>query len=67
MIEFDIPANLDGAILIEELNAAGVSVAVNPVYERPVPTIREVKLLLDIAPYDKDKAQLVVQSHLGKN
>jgi len=67
MIEFDIPANLDGAILIEELNAAGVSVAVNPVYERPVPTIREGKLWLDIAPEDKDKAQLVVQSHLGKN
>lgn len=63
MIKFNIPANLDGARLIEELDAAGVSVAPNSAYGRACPTIHEGFMYLDIKEADKAKAQVVVDAH----
>jgi hypothetical protein len=63
MIQFNIPTKLDGARLIEELDAAGVSVAINLVYGRACPTIHEGFMYLDIEEADKAKAQVVVDAH----
>lgn len=63
MIEFNLPAKLNGTTLIEELNAAGVQVAINQSYGVACPTIWEGKLWLDIDAKDKAKAESVVASH----
>lgn len=65
MIEFNLPIKLDGAILIEELNAVGIEVAVNESYGVACPTIWEGKLWLDIDEKDKAKAESVVAAHNG--
>lgn len=63
MIKFDIPTNLDGARLVDELTAAGVNVAINQAYGRACPTIHEGFMYLDIAEKDKLKAKAVVDAH----
>jgi len=63
MIQFNIPTKLDGARLIEELDAAGVSVAINSAYGRACPTIHEGFMYLNIKETDKAKAQAVVDAH----
>jgi hypothetical protein len=65
MIKFDIPAKLDGAKLIEELNTVGVVVEPNVVYGVACPTIWEGNLYLDISPKDEIKAKKVVSEHNG--
>jgi hypothetical protein len=65
MIKFIKPENLDGAILIEELKAAGVSVAAD-LSRTIAPVIDgEGNLFLDIAATDKAKATQVVANHKG--
>lgn len=65
MIQFNLPAKLNGATLIEELNAAGVQVSINESYGVACPTIWEGKLWLDINEKDKAKAESVVAAHNG--
>jgi hypothetical protein len=65
MIKFDIPAKLDGAVLIQELNAVGILVAPNPTYGTACPTIWEGNLYLDISPQDTEKASDVIAAHNG--
>jgi len=65
MIKFDLPAKLDGAKLIEELNAVGVVVVPNVIYGVACPTIWEGNLYLDISSQDTEKASVVVAAHNG--
>lgn len=65
MINFKIPKNLDGAVLIQELNNAGVEVPINPAYGVACPTIWEGELWLNIKENDKTTAQTVIDAHNG--
>lgn len=59
MIKFTKPVNLNGAELIEQLQASGVAIAQMPVVDG------NNDLWLDIAKKDETKAQVVVDSHNG--
>ena len=61
MISFDIPNNLNGAELRQELNAAGVAISDALTAVR----IYEGVLVLEIADKDKLKAETVVAAHNG--
>jgi len=58
MLNYKIPSNLNGAELLDELIAVGVSV-------NGLPKIENDELWLDIANADKDKAASIVDSHNG--
>lgn len=59
MIQFTKPANLNGTELLDELNAAGVSITELPVIDG------EGNFWLDIAEADKVKATPIVAAHNG--
>jgi len=61
MVLFDIPNNLNGAELRQELNAAGVAISDVLTAVR----IYEGALVLEIADKDKKAAQAVVAAHNG--
>lgn len=65
MIKFNRPQSLDGALLIEELNAAGV--VVNADSSKIIaPFIDgEGNLYLDILEKDETKAKEVISKHIG--
>jgi hypothetical protein len=68
MISFTKPTNLDGAKLIDELVAAGVSIiGIDPIAHlgKTAPSVIGDELLLDIAEADKTKAAAVVAAHNG--
>jgi hypothetical protein len=68
MISFKKPNNLDGAKLIDELIAAGVSIiGSDPIAHlgKTPPSVIGDQLLLDIAEADKAKAAAVVAAHNG--
>jgi hypothetical protein len=58
MIQFNLPNKLNGAQLVDELKAAGVSIIEPPMVENG-------DLFLDIATKDEVKAKTVVNSHVG--
>lgn len=62
MIKFQVPTNLNGAELRQELNAAGVSIS-NDTFA--IILDDEKNLCLDIAEIDKDKAATIVAAHNG--
>lgn len=65
MISFDTPKNLDGAVLIEELEANGIEVKANLVNVK-CPIIDGSGILwLDIKESDKLAAQAVLDNHQG--
>lgn len=65
MISFDKPQKLDGAILIAELESAGIAVESNRLGVK-CPTIDGAGVLwLPISEADKDAAALVVAAHKG--
>jgi hypothetical protein len=59
MIQFTKPTNLNGAELLEQLNAAGVKIAESPTVDGAG------DLWLDIKQTDKTKAEEIVASHNG--
>ena len=59
MLQFIKPLNLNGAELLEELNAAGVMVTANPMLDG------NANLWLDIKPADEAKATPIVAAHNG--
>ena len=59
MIQFTKPTNLNGAELLTELNAGGVSITQSPLIDG------DAKFWLDIAEADKDKATPIVAAHNG--
>jgi hypothetical protein len=71
MIQFIKPKNLDGAKLIDELLAAGVSIIgtddVGHLGKTPPMIDGEGNLLLSIAETDKAKATAVVAAHDSGN
>jgi sugar lactone lactonase YvrE len=64
-ISFTKPANLNGATLLEELVAAGVSVAEENGKPKWVEVDADGVLWADIAEKDKAKAETVVAAHNG--
>ena len=58
MIQFNLPTKLNGAQLLDELNAAGVSIIGYPNQENG-------SLYLDIDVKDEAKAKDVVDAHVG--
>jgi hypothetical protein len=61
MIEFKKPTNLNGAQLLEELNAAGITVN-----SKTSPLIDgQGKFWLDISATDESKAKTIVAAHNG--
>lgn len=63
---FDKPKNLDGAVLIDELVAAGVEVKKDNKGRYEAPRLDgEGVLWLDIAESDYDAAKAVVTAHNG--
>ena len=58
MIQFNLPNKLNGAQLLDELNAAGVSIT-------GYPSVEDGGLYLDIDAKDEAKAKAVVNSHIG--
>jgi hypothetical protein len=65
MIKFNRPQSLDGALLIEELTAAGVKVKSDS-YGITAPFIDGAgDLYLDIAAKDQAKAAEIVAAHQG--
>ena len=66
MIKFTKPQNLDGAILIQELQAAGVTVAAD-ISGIAAPFIDgNGDFFLDIQAKDQSKAATVVANHQGQ-
>jgi hypothetical protein len=59
MIQFTKPTNLNGAELLRELNAGGVSITQSPLIDG------DGKFWLDIAEADKAKATPIVAAHNG--
>lgn len=59
MIQFNQPTNLNGAELLDELKAAGITVNALPLIDE------NGDFWLDIADKDKDKAAAVVAVHNG--
>ncbi len=59
MIQFTKPTNLNGAELLEELNAAGVKITESPLIDGAG------DLWLEIAEADKAKAEGIVAAHDG--
>jgi len=59
MIQFTKPTNLNGAELLRELNAGGVSITQSPLIDA------EGKFWLDIAEADKAKATPIIAAHNG--
>jgi hypothetical protein len=59
MIQFTKPTNLNGAELLAELNAAGVSIQKSPVIDG------DGVFWLDIAKADEAKAKPIVAAHDG--
>jgi len=59
MIKFIKPSNLNGAELLQELNAEGVLVTTNPLVDG------DGNLWLDITEKDQDKAKTIVEAHNG--
>ena len=59
MIQFTKPTNLNGAELLAELNAGGVSITESPVIDGAG------NFWLDIAEADKAKAMPIVATHNG--
>lgn len=65
MIQFTKPETLDGAVLISELQAAGIKVAADS-SKIVAPHINgEGNLLLDIAAKDEIKTAEIVANHKG--
>jgi hypothetical protein len=62
MIQFQVPTNLNGAELRQELNAGGVFIS-NDTFA--IILDDEKNLCLDIAEVDKDKAAVIVAAHNG--
>jgi hypothetical protein len=58
MIQFNLPNKLNGAQLLDELKAAGVSITQYPSQENGL-------LYLEIDAKDESKAKTVVDSHIG--
>jgi hypothetical protein len=58
MIEFTMPAKLNGATLLQELKDSNVVV-------NGIPKVEEGKLFLDIKKTDEAKAQAVLNAHSG--
>ena len=58
MIKFDKPINLNGKELVDELNAAGVTIKDRPLDDG-------FNLWLDIASKDQSKAKGIVDLHNG--
>jgi hypothetical protein len=63
MIRFDIPKNLNGFELVEELETAGVTVIEED--GRKAPVIDTQGLWLNIAQSDEAKAKPIVAAHSG--
>jgi len=59
MIKFNIPKNLNGAELLDELNAGGVSITQFPLIDG------NGDFWLDIKAADKTKAEAIVAAHNG--
>ena len=59
MIQFEKPQNLNGAELLAELNAGGVTITDSPVIDG------NNNLLLNVKPADKIKAETIVSAHNG--
>jgi hypothetical protein len=59
MIQFDKPASLNGADLLEELNAGGVTITEPPMIDG------NGKFWLDIDEKDIEKAKTIVAAHIG--
>jgi len=59
MLQFIKPSNLNGAELLQELNAAGVLVTTNPMIDG------DGNLWLDVLEKDKSKAGEIVANHNG--
>ena len=64
-ISFTKPANLNGATLVDELIAAGVSVAEENGKAKWVELDGDGILWIDIAEKDKAKAEIVLAAHNG--
>jgi sugar lactone lactonase YvrE len=64
-ISFTKPSNLNGATLVDELIAAGVSIAEKNGKPQWVELDGDGVLWLDIAEKDKAKAEAVVTAHNG--
>jgi hypothetical protein len=64
-ISFTKPSNLNGATLLNELIAAGVSVAEKNGKPQWVELDGDGVLWLDIAEKDKPKAEIVLAAHNG--
>ena len=62
MIKFNIPTNLNGAELLQELISAGVAITDKP---SSVKSDGEGNLWLDIADKDEAKAKAIVDAHNG--
>jgi hypothetical protein len=65
MIQFTRPKTLDGAVLIAELEAAGIKVAFDSSKVIAPFIDGEGNLLLDIAAKDEAKAAEIVANHKG--
>ena len=67
MISFDIPKQLNGAQLIDELLAQGVEIEAAYGFHKDVqaPKIKDDKLWLAIKEKDENKAAQIVANHKG--
>ena len=63
MIRFDIPKNLNGFELVEELENAGIAIVENN--GRKAPVIDTQGLWLNIAESDEAKAKPIIAAHNG--
>jgi uncharacterized protein YciI len=59
MLQFTKPLNLNGAELLQELNAAGILITTNPMLDG------DGNLWLDVLEKDKNKAAEIVGKHNG--
>ena len=65
MINFNTPENLDGAVLIQELESAEIVVGVDEVGSKSPEIDGDGKLWLKIEEKDKAKAAQIVSAHNG--
>jgi hypothetical protein len=65
MINFNTPENLDGAVLIQELESAGIVVGVDEVGSKSPEIDGDGILWLKIEEKDKAKAAQIVSAHNG--
>lgn len=67
MKSFQIPVNLNGAELVDELTSAGVKLAedIGAYKDLSAPKIFDGLLWLDIADADENKAKAIVAKHNG--